>query len=180
MVPSSVIQKHHFQAHKYSASSSCVCHIFSELTAAHQAKEIAEIEDTVPKSTQLEQRVVSLKKDLTKLNADITQAKFLSTLTTAGSMIMMFQWLSSYYDGQVASKVPFEAIFPFKFLVRRGLGEDNTSPFDAGYALVLILSSQFVRCCLNRCMGVSLPSFAANTGGNWLANKMAPESKGNK
>ena len=62
--------------------------------------------------------MVSLKKDLTKLNADITQAKFLSTLTTAASMIMMFQWLSSYYEGQVASKVPFESIFPFKFLAK--------------------------------------------------------------
>ncbi len=95
-------------------------------------------------------------------------------------MIMMFQWLSSYYGGQVSSKVPFDSIFPFKYLVRRGLEEDNASPFDAGYALVLILSSQFVRCCLNRCMGVTLPSFAANTGGNWLASKMGADSKANK
>jgi hypothetical protein len=154
--------------------------LFSKLNCVDQAKEIAEIEDILPKSAQLEQRAASLKKDLTRLNAELTQAKFLSTMTTAASMIMMFQWLSSYYGGQVASKVPFDSIFPFKYLVRRGLEEDSTSPFDAGYALVLILSSQFVRCCLNRCMGVSLPSFAASAGGNWLANKMGADPKGNK
>ncbi len=178
MVPPSIVQIHHFQADQCSASFfSRFCFVFSYLIALHQAKEIAMIEDILPKSAQLEQKAASLKKDLTRLNAEITQAKFISTMTTAASMIMMFQWLSSSYGGQVASKVPFDSIFPFKYLVRRGLEDDITSPFDAGYALVLILSSQFLRCCLNRCMGVSLPSFAANTGGNWLANKMGAEPK---
>jgi hypothetical protein len=141
-----------------------------------QAKETAEIEDMLPKSAQAEQKAASLKKDLKRLNTELQQAKMLSTFTTAASMIAMFNWLASSYGGQVASRVPFEPIFPFKYIVRRGLEDDKPSPFDAGYALVFILSSQFLRCCLNRIMGVSLPSFAANTAGNWF-DKMAADAK---
>jgi hypothetical protein len=88
----------------------------------------------------------------------------------------MFKWMASSYGGQTVSKVPFEAIFPFKYVVRGGLDEDNKSPFDSGYTLMFILSSQLIRCCMNRCMGVSLPSFAASSSGNWF-DKFADEAK---
>jgi hypothetical protein len=144
------------------------------MTILYQAKELAEIEDAQP--AVLPAKATALKKDLKRLNTEMQQAKMLSTVTTAASMIMMFNWLSSSYGGLVTSRVPFEPMFPFKYLVRRGLEDDKPSPFDAGYALVFILSSQLFRCCLNRCMGVSLPSFAASTAGNWF-EKMATDNR---
>ena len=137
---------------------------------------MAETEATFPQSNVSEKDAVALKKKLKQLNSELQQAKMISTFTTAASMIVMFNWFASSYLGQVASRIPFESIFPFKFLVRRGLEDDVKSPFDAGYAIVFVLSSQFLRCCLNRAMGVSLPSFAANTAGNWF-DKMAAEPK---
>ncbi len=137
---------------------------------------MAETEATFPQSNVSEKDAAALKKKLKQLNSELQQAKMISTFTTAASMIAMFNYLASSYGGQVASRIPFESIFPFKFLVRRGLEDDVKSPFDAGYAIVFVLSSQFLRCCLNRAMGVSLPSFAANTAGNWF-DKMAAEPK---
>ena len=138
---------------------------------------MAETEATFPQSAQSEKRATVLKKELKQLNAELQQAKMMSTFTTAASMIVMFNWFASSYLGQVASRIPFESIFPFKFLVRRGLEEDvKYTPFDAGYAIVFVLASQLLRCCLNRAMGVSLPSFAANTAGNWF-DKMAADPK---
>jgi hypothetical protein len=72
---------------------------------------------------------VSLKKDLKLLNEELQKAKLVSTITTAASMFCMFKWMASSYGGQTVSKVPFEAIFPFKYVVRGGLDEDNKSPY---------------------------------------------------
>eukprot|EP01133_Synstelium_polycarpum_P001160 gene1160-1329_t len=142
-----------YRTETYKRSKATVDRLQAQLDKVKE--EEASQSQILAKAKGKDKRVEKLEEQLKTANKDMSVGKMKSMFAVAISMISLFSYLNSVFDGKIVAKLPFEPIGFIQGISHRNLpGKDFT---DCSMTFIYVICSMCVRTNLQKILGTTPP-----------------------